>query len=331
MRGGPPRKDDAPTRKGTTIRLAATETLSSPESPAPQEGTRGQRRAHARARRSRKRWPLYALVRVLLTPPLRLWFRVRFSGVQNIPDRGPAIIAANHKNFLDPFFLGLATRRHVRFMAKAELFRPPLGRVLVRLGAFPVRRGEADADSVTTARAILDDGGLVVMFLEGTRVDMPDALGSPHHGAARLALATGAPILPAAVAGTSKLFLGPFPKPRTVRVSFLPLVSPAGLAPVDDPAFELIDHVVWPAVQEEYGRLAATPGVIAAGLATAGIGAGLLARHQHRPAARPRVLGIVEPPSLRRRRRRAARSRRRRELRHRLHLPKLNFRRFRPR
>lgn len=278
--------------------------------PAPQEGSRTQRRAHVRARREHAHWPLYALARVLLTPPIRLWLRVRLSGVENVPEEGPAIVAANHKNFLDPFLLGLATRRRLRFMAKAELFRWPLGRILVGVGAFPVRRGEADDESLTTARAILQGGGVIVMFLEGTRVGAADVLGAPHHGSARLALATGVPIVPVAITGTSRLFLGPVPKPRTVRVSFLEPITPAGLPPEGDPAFELIDRRVWPAVQEEYGRLAATPGVIAAGLAAAGIGAGLVARRQHRASAKPRIIGKVEPPSLRRRRRRAARRRR---------------------
>ena len=214
---------------------------------------------------------LYAVVRALASLGLRSWFRIHATGAEHVPEDGPAIVAANHKSFLDAFFVGLSTRRRVRFMAKAELFRKPFGWLLARLGAFPVRRGQGDASALETARAILGAGGVVVMFPEGTRVDEPDALGSPHHGAGRLARETGAPIVPTAILGTSHLWLGPIPKPRRIDVSFL--------APVTVDAPEHIDERVWPAVQEEYGRLRATPGVIAAALAAAGLG-GLLARRQ---------------------------------------------------
>jgi 1-acyl-sn-glycerol-3-phosphate acyltransferase len=234
-------------------------------------------------------------------PLLRLWFRVRVSGAEHIPAEGPVIIAPNHKNFLDAFFIGIATRRHVRYMAKVELFKGPLAWLFSRLGAFPVRRGEADAEALATARAILGSGGLVVVFPEGTRVEQPDALGSPHHGAGRLALETGAPIVPAAITGTSHLGRGALPKLRRVHLAFLPPVIPAPTAR-PDVVSELIDERVWPAVQEEYGRLRARPGLVVAGLAAIGIGGGLMARRQLEAKRKPRLLGKVEPRKLRRRR-----------------------------
>jgi 1-acyl-sn-glycerol-3-phosphate acyltransferase len=208
---------------------------------------------------------------------------------------GPAIVVANHKSFLDAFFLGLATRRHVRFMAKAELFRGPLRWLFTRLGAFPVRRGESDREALLTARTVLDQGGLLIVFPEGTRVDEPDALGSPHHGAGRLAVETGAPVVPAAIRGTSHLWLGPVPKPRRVDVAFLPAVHVTGST---DPN-ELVDRSVWPAVREEYGRLSATPGLVAAVLAAIGLG-GVAAARLRKPV-RPHLLGVVPPRRLRRR------------------------------
>jgi 1-acyl-sn-glycerol-3-phosphate acyltransferase len=161
-----------------------------------------------------------------------------------------------------------------------------------------VRRGEADREALTTARAVLDQDGLLIVFPEGTRVDEPDALGSPHHGAGRLAVDTGAPIVPAAILGTSHLWLGPIPKPRRVDVSFL---EPISVTPETDPT-ELIDAAVWPAVRDEYGRLYATPGAIAAALAALGLG-GLAAARLRRPPT-PRLLGVVPPRRLRRRPRR---------------------------
>jgi len=259
---------------------------------------------HARAREHGVDRHLYALVRALLSPLLRAWFRVRVSGVENIPAHGAAIVAANHKSFLDAFFIGIATRRHVRFMAKTELLRGPLGWLFLRLGAFPVRRGEADAEAMETARSILEHGGLLVIFPEGTRVEEADALGSPHHGAGRLALQTGAPIIPAAIAGTQKLWLGPVPKPRRVQLTFLPAIEPRELADGGEALTDLIDRHVWPSVRREYGRQLARPGAILAGLTALGLGAGLLARRRATGAS-PRLLGVLEPRKLRRRKARA--------------------------
>jgi 1-acyl-sn-glycerol-3-phosphate acyltransferase len=276
-----------------------------------EQASEAERRAHAYARERGISRRLYAAVRLLAAIVLRAWFRVSVSGVEHVPAGGPAIVAPNHKNFLDPFFVGIATHRHVRYMAKIEMFKGPLGWLVLRLGGFPVRRGEADAQALETARAILLAGGVVVVFPEGTRIERPDALGSPHHGAGRLALETGTPIIPAAITGTSHLWRGALPKLRRVQLTFLAPVTP-GAGPARDAVSELIDQRVWPAVQEEYGRLTAKPGLIAAGLAAAGIGGGILARRQLEARPRPRLLGKVEP---RRQRRRKARSRRLRSLR----------------
>ncbi|QEC48719.1 1-acyl-sn-glycerol-3-phosphate acyltransferase [Baekduia soli] len=264
---------------------------------------RSERAAHRRARERGVSRALYRIVRALLAPPLRLWFRVGIEGAEHLPRHGPAILTPNHKSFLDPFFLSLAGPRPLRFMAKRELFAGPLGSLFVRLGAFPVRRGEADAEAMETARAVLRAGEVLVLFPEGTRVDEPDALGSPHHGAGRLATETGAPILPAAIAGTSRLWLGPLPRPRHVRVVILAPIRPGPGAA--DPV-GLIDEQAWPEVREAYGRLRATPGVVVATLAALGIGAGFVARHRARPAP-PRLLGVVAPRRLRRRERAIAR------------------------
>lgn len=258
-------------------------------------------RAHRRARGPGVSVPLHMLVRILLAPLLRLWFRVRISGTERIPREGAAIIAPNHKSFLDAFFVGIATPRHVRYMAKTELFRGPLGWLFPRLGAFPVRRGETDVEAIETAQLILQQGGLLVVFPEGTRVEEPDALGSPHHGAGRLALETGAPVIPAAISGTGHLWLGPIPKPRRVQLTFLDPIDPQRLAGRPDAIVELVDRELWPAVQQEYGRQLARPGLILAALAAIGLGGGLLARRRAR-APKPRLLGVVEPLGVRRRR-----------------------------
>jgi 1-acyl-sn-glycerol-3-phosphate acyltransferase len=244
------------------------------------------------------------VIRAFANVLLHVWFRVRVVGADRIPAEGPAIIAPNHKNFLDPFFVGIAAHRHVRYMAKAGLLKGPLGWLLVRLGAFPVRRGEADDDAVDTARVILTNGGVVVLFPEGTRVADADALGSPHHGAGRLAVECGAPIVPAAVTGTSHLWRGALPRFKRVQITFLdPIRAPASAGP--DASRDVVDEQVWPAVREEYGRLRARPGLIAAALAAVGVGGGLLASKRYEDRRMPRLLDKVQPRALRRRKRRA--------------------------
>jgi 1-acyl-sn-glycerol-3-phosphate acyltransferase len=227
------------------------------------------------------RW-LYGLVRGIVAPLFRLYFRMHVSGAEHIPAEGAAIIAPNHKSFWDSFFIGVCTRRHLRFMAKTELIQARYGRLLVRLGAFPVRRGQADADALETARTILRQGGLLALFPEGTRVRDPDELGNPRRGAGRLALETGAPLVPCAITGTEKLFRAGLPMPRRVQVAFSEPIPVSDLAATPDAAATLISDTLWPEVEGEYRRLRARPTLIAAGLAAIGIGGGLLAHRRRR-------------------------------------------------
>ena len=172
-------------------------------------------------------------------------------------------------------------------MGKSELFEGRRGRMLVRLGAFPVRRGESDADALETAREILRQGGLLALFPEGTRVRDPDGLGEPRRGAARLALESGAPLVPAAITGTERLFVGPLPRPRRVRIAFAEPIEVADIEPSPEAAGALLDDELWPEVEREFGRLRAHPGLIAAGLAALGVGAGVAVRRR-RAASKPR-------------------------------------------
>jgi 1-acyl-sn-glycerol-3-phosphate acyltransferase len=241
---------------------------------------------HEQAHRiARERGPspwLYRLMRFVLVPFMRLWYGLRITGADAIPKHGAAVIAPNHKSFWDGFFIAAATKRHVRFMGKAELFRGRRGRLLLRLGGFPVRRGESDAEAMATARAILDQGGLLALFPEGTRVRDPDALGVPKRGAARLAIESGAPLIPAAITGTEQLFVGPFPKPGRVQVAFGEPIPVAELPATPDAARVLLTDALWPTVEQEYRRLRARPGLIAAGLAAAGIGIAVRQRRKRR-------------------------------------------------
>jgi 1-acyl-sn-glycerol-3-phosphate acyltransferase len=243
--------------------------------------------AHRRARERGVSRPLYALVRALVVPFMRLYFRLRITGAERIPREGPVIIAPNHKSFWDSFFIAAATRRPVRYMGKSELFEKGAARLLVSLGAFPVRRGTADEEALETARTVLRQGGVLALFPEGTRVRDPDELGEPRSGAGRLALEIGVPLLPAAISGTENLFLGPLPKPRRVAIAFAEPIEVAARGPSPEAAHELVSETLWPEVQREFGTLRAHPRLTAAALAALGLGAGVATRRwRRRPAPR---------------------------------------------
>jgi 1-acyl-sn-glycerol-3-phosphate acyltransferase len=222
----------------------------------------------------------YFVARLILVPLLRVFFGLRATGAENIPTTGAVVIAPNHKSFWDSFFIAVCTPRHLRFMAKTELIEARYGKLLVRLGAFPVRRGQSDADALETARTILRQGGLLALFPEGTRIRDPDELGHPRRGAGRLALETGAPLVPAAITGTEKLFLGPIPKPRRVQVAFSEPLLVSEIAATPEGASQLVDEMLWPEVEDEYRRLRARPTLVAAGLAALGLGGFLIRRRR---------------------------------------------------
>jgi len=243
--------------------------------------------AHRVARERGVSRPLYAVVRGVFVPFMRLWWGLRIADADRIPAEGPAVLTPNHKSFFDSFFLAAATKRHLRFMGKSELFEGRLGKTFVRLGAFPVRRGESDAEAMETARVILAQGGLLSLFPEGTRIRDPEGLGVPRRGAVRLALESGAPLVPAAISGTEQLFFHGLPRPTTVRLSFGEPIPVEEIPATPEAAGELLEGELWPEITGQFGRLRAHPGLVAAGLAALGIGAGVAVRRR-RASRKPR-------------------------------------------
>ncbi|MGA9876366.1 MAG: lysophospholipid acyltransferase family protein [Solirubrobacteraceae bacterium] len=161
---------------------------------------------------------LYWIARAILVPAFLIYFRLQRIGREHIPSTGPVLLAANHRSFLDPFVIGTLTRRPVYYMAKRELFeRRWQAWLLNSLGAFPVDRGRGDEHAMSTARTILERGDCVVIFPEGTRV-RPGPLGAPHRGVGRLALQTGARVIPVAVMGTEDVRRGWRIRPRKVTL-----------------------------------------------------------------------------------------------------------------
>ena len=159
---------------------------------------------HERTRTRRPDW-VYRLARVILTIPLLVFYRFRAIGVDIVPAQGPVILAPNHFSFFDHFFIAVVMRREVQFMAKSQLFRPPLlDFILTHGGTFPVRRGQKDEEAFVTAHSILDRGGTVLMYAEGGR-SRSKRLGEPKPGLGRLVLESGVPVIPIAIHGSQHL------------------------------------------------------------------------------------------------------------------------------
>jgi 1-acyl-sn-glycerol-3-phosphate acyltransferase len=154
--------------------------------------------------------PFYNLVAFVSWPFLKVLFRLRAEGVENVPKEGGFVLAANHISNLDPWPLGLPLwpRRYLRFMAKSELFWWPLGPIIRSGGAFAVRRGERDVEAMRIAIELVREGHVVVMFPHGTRQRkglVKKYQPKSHTGAARIAQGAQAPLIPAAIAGTDRL------------------------------------------------------------------------------------------------------------------------------
>jgi 1-acyl-sn-glycerol-3-phosphate acyltransferase len=158
-------------------------------------------RFHERARRRKPDW-IYTLARVILTLPTILLYRTRGISLKNVPAKGPVILAPNHFSQWDHFFACVYLRRQVRFMAKSQMFKNPVIEfIFFHGGVFPVRRGQRDEEAFVTAKAILDQGGLVLVYIEGGR-SRTSELGTPKPGVGRLALETGVPVVPVAIHGS---------------------------------------------------------------------------------------------------------------------------------
>jgi 1-acyl-sn-glycerol-3-phosphate acyltransferase len=162
----------------------------------------------------------------VVRPALSVAYRLHISGAERFPDRGGVVVVANHLSALDPFVLGVAVPRDLRFLAKEELWRSPvLGWAMDRLGGFPVGRGRGDRDALATAAELLRDGQAVGVFPQGAvRTDGPWL-----RGAARMALTAGVPVVPVRLFDTDRALAGRrlgLPKVRVVIGEPIP-VAPA--------------------------------------------------------------------------------------------------------
>ncbi len=181
------------------------------------------------------------LLRGTLFVVMRVLFRIEYSGKERVPKTGPLIIVANHVTYLDPLWIALPLFRKIRFMTWDKVFSfPPAGAFLRWLGAFPVSLENPEMGAFKTALRILRRGEALMMFPEGGR--SPDGrLMQFKHGASRLALRTGATILPVVIQGGARVWNSRMwvPRPGKVRVEYL---EPIHAVQCDEGEKELTDR-----------------------------------------------------------------------------------------
>ncbi|HWA53725.1 MAG TPA: lysophospholipid acyltransferase family protein [Solirubrobacterales bacterium] len=200
----------------------------------------------------------YSFVRAIVSLPTLLLYRVRAIGVKNVPRTGALILAPNHFSQMDHFFVGLyLLRRKVRFMAKSQMFGPPvLTYVYKHGGVFPVRRGHHDEKAIETALTILGQGEMLLVYAEGGR-SRSGKLKEVKPGIGRIALESGAPVVPVAIHGSAKVRRWKrlsFPK---ITVQFgEPLSFPTEAAPDRRRQLEVANEIFAP-VREMYDELEA--------------------------------------------------------------------------
>jgi 1-acyl-sn-glycerol-3-phosphate acyltransferase len=159
-------------------------------------------RFHARVRGGEPEAKVYEIVRIVTVLHALITFRARGIGSENVPI-GPVILAPNHASFMDHFFAGAFVRRRIQFMAKSQLFASPIPQYIFNHGGvFPVRRGAHDDEAFISAYKILERGGAIGMYCEGGRSRTGQLADEARAGIGRLALESGAPVVPVAILGS---------------------------------------------------------------------------------------------------------------------------------
>ena len=203
----------------------------------------------------------YIVARCVLQPLFLVYFRLSRQGRKNAKIKGGTIVAANHRSFLDPFVIGtcLPWGKPMNYVAKVELFEKRWqGFILCRVGAFPIRRGEADEAAIETAETVLARGGTICIFPEGTR-HRKGSLGTPKRGVGRLALRSGAQVLPVAVSGSENVRRGFKIRPRKVNIR---MGRPMSFPQSENPSPALAASVtsrIWPNVELQWEDIGGLP------------------------------------------------------------------------
>jgi 1-acyl-sn-glycerol-3-phosphate acyltransferase len=191
-------------------------------------------------------WIVVWLIRLCMRVYLRGW---RVEGLENVPERGGAILVSNHLNNADPCIIPGVFKRRIVTMAKKEMFRwPGVNLLFYMIGAFPVDRQGADLSALREAQRVVNEGLLLLMFPEGTR-SRDRVLHSGFPGSALVAYRTGAPLIPIAVTGTEHVpwpwvFVRPLMQPRvSVRIG-KPFFPPAASRITAETAADATDEIM---------------------------------------------------------------------------------------
>lgn len=175
--------------------------------------------------------PAIALIRRAGRGLSRILWRISYSGTEHIPQSGGLIVAANHQTYIDPFWVGFAINRPVRYLAWNEAFAWPVsGKFMGMLGAWPLEVEKSDPTAIRRTLGWLKRGGAVVIFPEGGRGNPDGSMVKFKNGAVRMAMEAGVPILPVTIRGAHKVWPKGYNFPRLAKIEivFHPLfqVSP---------------------------------------------------------------------------------------------------------
>lgn len=148
----------------------------------------------------------YYIAKAIVWLLLKIFWRMEVIGTENVPERGGVIIASNHVSYLDPLVLGASTKRKINFIAKKEVFNNIFSSIFLKsLNAFPVDRKKIDMPAFKKTISILEVGGILGIFPEGTR-SINGELQELKLGVVKIAMKAGVPIIPVGIIGTHKIY-----------------------------------------------------------------------------------------------------------------------------